>query len=87
MSYKIAIVKKAYKELEALPSKTNAQIVQAIDGLKEEPRPPGCKKLKGEAETIWRIRVGDYRILYFIEDTIRIVEIRRVGHRKDIYNR
>jgi len=85
MSYKIAIVKKAFKELAALPVKVNVQIVEAIDSLKEEPRPNGCKKLKGESEDIWRVRVGDYRILYFIEDTIRIVEIRRIGHRKDIY--
>jgi len=87
MSYKIAIVKKALKELEALPVNTNKQIVAAIDNLKEEPRPPGCKKLKGESEYIWRIRVGNYRVLYFIEDTVKIVEVRRIGHRKDIYDR
>ncbi|MGZ3777536.1 MAG: type II toxin-antitoxin system RelE family toxin [Mucilaginibacter sp.] len=87
MSYKVAIAKKAFKELAALPVKVNAQIVEAIDDLKENPRPTGCKKLKGESEDIWRIRVGDYRILYFIDDPIRIVEIRRIGHRKDIYNR
>jgi mRNA interferase RelE/StbE len=87
MSYKIAIAKKAFKELAALPAKINVQIVKAVDDLKEEPRPPGCKKLKGESENIWRIRVGDYRILYFIEDIIRIIEIRRIGHRKDIYNK
>jgi mRNA interferase RelE/StbE len=87
MSYKIAIVKKAFKELAALPAKTNEQIVKAIDDLKEEPRPAGCKKLKGESENIWRIRVGDYRVLYFIDDTIKIVEIRKIGDRKDIYNK
>jgi mRNA interferase RelE/StbE len=87
MSYKIAIVKKALKELEALPVNTNKQIVAAIDELKEEPRPPGCKKLKGESEYLWRIRVGNYCVLYFIEDTIKIVEVRKIGHRKDIYDR
>jgi len=87
MSYKIAIARKAFKELAALPLKVNVQIVEAIDDLKENPRPTGCKKLKGESEDIWRIRVGDYRILYFVEDTIRIVEIRRIGHRKDVYNK
>jgi len=86
MSYKIRIVKKAFKELSSLPKRVNGQIVQAIDELKEDPRPHGCKKLKGESEYLWRIRVGDYRIIYFIEDTIRIVEIRRVGHRRDIYD-
>jgi len=87
MSYKVAIVKKAFKELASLPVKVNTQIVEAIDNLKDEPRPPGCKKLKGESEDIWRIRVGDYRILYLIDDTIRIVEVRRIGHRRDIYNK
>jgi mRNA interferase RelE/StbE len=87
MSYKIAIAKKAFKELAALPAKNNTQIVEAIDNLKEDPRPAGCKKLKGQSEDIWRIRIGDYRVLYFIDDTIRIVEIRRIGHRKDIYSK
>lgn len=45
----------------------------------------GEKKLEGKKEEIWRIRVGDYRIIYLIEDTIKIVEIRKIGHRKDIY--
>lgn len=85
MSYQIAIVKKAFKELSALSRKINEQVVDAIDGLKEEPRPVGCKKLKGESENIWRIRVGDYRILYFIDDMVKIVEIRRIGNRKDVY--
>lgn len=87
MSYKIAIAKKAFKELATLPVRANLQIVEAIDHLKENPRPVGCKKLKGESEDIWRIRVGDYRVLYCIDDIIRIVEIRRIGHRKDIYDR
>ncbi|HVS93948.1 MAG TPA: type II toxin-antitoxin system RelE/ParE family toxin [Mucilaginibacter sp.] len=87
MSYEIVIAKKAFKELAAIPVKINTQIVEAIDDLKEDPRPTGCKKLKGQSEDIWRIRVGDYRILYFINDTIHIVEIRRIGHRKDIYNK
>lgn len=87
MSYGIAISKRAFKELAALPAKINIQIVKAIDDLKEDPRPAGCKKLKGESEYLWRIRVWDYRVLYFIDDTIRIVEIRRIGHRKDIYGK
>ena len=85
MSYQIIIRKKAVKELEALPKKTNENIVQAIDSLTENPRPNGCKKLKGEEETLWRIRVGNYRIIYSIEDSIRIIDIRRIGHRRDIY--
>lgn len=56
----------------------------AIDELAIEPRPEGSKKLKSSDENLWRIRIGDYRVLYIIEDTIKVVEIRKIGHRKDI---
>ncbi|MGB3948795.1 MAG: type II toxin-antitoxin system RelE/ParE family toxin [Bacteroidia bacterium] len=85
MSYIVTIRKQALKELEHLPKKDTLQITTAIDELSLNPRPNGCKKLKGESEYIWRIRVGNYRVLYTIEDQIKIVEIRKVGHRKDIY--
>jgi len=85
MTYIITIRKQAIKELEQLPKKDNQQISKAIDGLSVEPRPNGSKKLKGESEYIWRIRVGNYRVLYTIEDKIKIVEVRKVGHRKNIY--
>jgi len=85
LSYQIIIRKKAFKELEILPKKTTEKITQAIDSLSENPRPTGCKKLKGEEEYLWRIRVGDYRIIYSIEDSIKIIDIRRIGHRRDIY--
>jgi len=85
LSYQITIRKKALKELELLPKKTNEKIVLVIDALSENPRPQGCKKLKGEEEYLWRIRVGDYRIIYTIEDSIKIIDIRRIGHRRNIY--
>ncbi|MBX2901698.1 MAG: type II toxin-antitoxin system RelE/ParE family toxin [Cyclobacteriaceae bacterium] len=56
-----------------------------LKNLEEDPRPIGCKKLKGE-QNIWRIRIGDYRVLYTIDEVVRIVDIRSVGHRKDIYD-
>jgi mRNA interferase RelE/StbE len=61
------------------------RIYKAIAALGTDPRPPGCKKLKGAHSISWRIRVGAYRIIYVIDDGIRIVEVREVGHRKDIY--
>ncbi len=61
------------------------KISAAIDGLSEIPRPVGGKKLRGEMEYLWRIRVGDYRIIYLIEDKIKIVEIRKIGNRRDVY--
>jgi mRNA interferase RelE/StbE len=56
-----------------------------LRALATDPRPVGCKKLKGKREFLWRIRVGDYRVIYDIQDKIRVVEIREVGDRKDIY--
>jgi mRNA interferase RelE/StbE len=85
MSYKITIKKSALKEIQELPKPSILKITTAIDALSQNPRPVGCKKLKGEEEYIWRIRVGDYRVLYAIEDVIKIVDLRKVGHRKDIY--
>lgn len=84
--YHIIIDKQALKELEHLPKKDNLKITQSIDKLAVNPRPAGCKKLKGEHEYMWRIRVGNYRVLYSIDDGVRIVEIGKVGHRKDIYD-
>ena len=85
MSYSITIKKSAVKEMELLPKKILQSINTSIYLLAENPRPPGCKKLKGAKGNFWRIRVGDYRVLYSIEDEIRIVDIYKVGHRRDIY--
>ncbi|MBS1681083.1 MAG: type II toxin-antitoxin system RelE/ParE family toxin [Bacteroidetes bacterium] len=83
--YIITFKKSAEKELFRLPNQIIKRISYAIDGLSENPRPLGAKKLEGQKESLWRIRIGDYRIIYFVEDVIKIVEIRKVGHRKDIY--
>ena len=83
--YAIRFKKSAEKELERLPAKIIRRISAAIDGLSENPRPPGSKKLEGQKESLWRIRIGDYRVIYLVSDIIKIVEIRRIGHRKDIY--
>ncbi|HAC25390.1 MAG TPA: type II toxin-antitoxin system mRNA interferase toxin, RelE/StbE family [Cytophagales bacterium] len=83
--YQILFKKSAEKELERLPKSAVKRISRAVDDLAENPRPPGSKKLEGQRESLWRIRVGDFQIIYFVEDVIRIVEIRRIGHRKDIY--
>ena len=82
-SYKIQVKKSAAKEINALPRRDAARVVDKIAALAEEPRPSGCKKLSGEEK--YRIRSGDYRILYKIEDAIVTVYIVKVGHRKDIY--
>ncbi|MBL7718682.1 MAG: type II toxin-antitoxin system RelE/ParE family toxin [Flavipsychrobacter sp.] len=63
------------------------RIASEIDSLSDNPRPDGCKKLKGGQTDLWRIRVGNYRVVYRIDDTIYIVNVQRVGHRKDIYEK
>ena len=83
--YKITVRKTANKELHNLPSKIIPIITQAIFSLADHPRPQGCKKLKGTYEDLWRIRIGDYRVIYAIEDIIKIIDIQKIGHRKDIY--
>lgn len=82
--YKVIVSKTASRELADLPSQAVNRIVPAIKKLGEDPRPAGCKKLKG-GQDAWRIRIGDYRVIYIIDDVIRIVDVRSVGHRKDIY--
>lgn len=82
--YKVIASKSAQKELLKLRQQANDRIIPAILKLSEEPRPPSAKKLKGGAD-LWRIRVGDYRVIYSVDDKILIVDVRKVGHRKDIY--
>ncbi len=81
--YRIEVKRSAQKELAQISPPYNKRIIEAIDTLATDPRPAGVKKLKGEEA--YRIRVADYRIVYTIQDTIKIVEIQRIGHRKDIY--
>ncbi len=83
--YKIVVSKSVSKELVKLPIGINNKIIPAIKLLAGNPRPKGSKKLKGMNST-WRIRIGDYRIIYIIDDVVLIVDIRKVGHRKDIYD-
>ncbi|MBS1623264.1 MAG: type II toxin-antitoxin system RelE/ParE family toxin [Bacteroidetes bacterium] len=84
-AYKIVISKKVGKEIIGLPKAAVKNITEVIDQLASDPRPKGGKKLKGTDEELWRVRAGDYRVIYSIEDVLKIVEIRRVRHRKDVY--
>lgn len=83
MKYTILIERYAQKQIMKLGKKAIPVIKAAIAGLGDNPRPYGYKKLKGEEA--YRIRVGDYRIIYEINDDIIIVTVVSVGHRKDIY--
>ena len=85
--YQVVFSKVAAKELRQLPNEEIKRVYAKSKELETNPRPLGCKKLIGEKEDLWRIRVGDYRIIYTINETISIVDIRRIGHRRDIYNK
>lgn len=82
MLYSITIKKSAVKELEHLPGNIIKKVTQQIQHLAHSPRPPGSKKLQGASENLWRIRIGNYRVVYLIEDIIKIIDIRKIGHRK-----
>lgn len=81
--YKVFIKKSAAKELEEIPKRDLKKIVEKIAALADDPRPPGAEKLS--AQERYRIRQGDYRIVYAIEDTILTVWVVRVGHRREVY--
>jgi mRNA interferase RelE/StbE len=83
--YKIIFDKSAEKDLDKLSGEVVRRIVKVIDKLSDEPRPVGVKKLKASDEEPYRVRSGDYRIVYAIAEEIKIVNVRRVRHRKDIY--
>jgi mRNA interferase RelE/StbE len=84
VSYKVIVLRKAQKNLEAIPSPAFDQIEAKLLALAENPRPHGCKKLR-DRERAWRIRSGDYRIVYDIDDSTSIVTVVRIGHRREIY--
>lgn len=79
-SYRVVLTVSAAKELKALSGRLNARIVPRLESLAANPRPSGCKKLKG-GHNEWRIRVGDYRVVYTIDDAMLLVEVTRIRHR------
>ena len=84
LQYEVLLSTSARKQINKLPSKTADNLLKAIDTLTLNPHPLGCKKLKGY-ENSWRIRRGDYRIIYEVEDKVLRILIIGLGHRKDIY--
>ncbi len=83
MPYTVKLKKSAEKELDYLPTRIHDKIINLLLSLKENPFPRNSKKLHGREG--WRIRVGDYRILYIIDESDRIIEVISVAHRKDVY--
>lgn len=83
MSYEVRLSNRAEKQLIRLPKESYERILTALLALEKDPRPRGSRKLKGQSG--YRLRVGDYRSIYEIDDAMRVVTIIRVGHRRDIY--
>jgi mRNA interferase RelE/StbE len=84
--YEIVLAGAARRQLEKLPGAVLAQIDAAILRLADDPRPRGCRKLAARDDR-WRIRVGDYRIIYVVDDEDRVVIIAEVGGRDDVYRK
>lgn len=83
-SYTISLASSAERDLRKLDRQAVPRIAAAIDALAGDPRPKGCRKLAGSVQT-YRIRVGDHRVIYSVDDGSREVVVQRVRHRKDAY--
>ena len=83
MRFQIEILRSAQKSLSRIQSQDQDRITEAIRSLADEPRPHGCKKLSGR--DAWRIRIGNYRVIYEIRESKLVVLIVDIGHRRDIY--
>jgi mRNA interferase RelE/StbE len=82
--YRVLLERTAEKDLSRLSAETHDRVIAAIRSLATNPRPAGSRKLTG-SKSDWRIRVGDYRVIYEIADEIRIVRVNRVRHRGEVY--
>ena len=86
MTYEVRLAPAAVRQLRTLDSPGRRRVQAAIDLLAEEPRPPGARQLVGGAGE-WRVRTGDFRIIYDIRDGELLVLVIKVGHRRDVYER
>lgn len=82
--HEIHIERRAERDLKRLPAGEFDRIIRAIRSLAKEPRPTGCRKIEGSKRD-WRIRIGDYRVVYEIDDSAQAVRVMRVRHRSEVY--
>ena len=83
MKYSVLLSRSARKQLERFSGDTEKRILAKLTELESNPRPSGCKKLKNR--DAWRVRIGDYRVIYEIHDKILRVIVVTVGHRREVY--
>ncbi len=84
-TYDIVFSEGAVKDLKVIPQKEQLKILDKIEQLADNPFPKGCVKIKASNDSLWRFRQGNYRVLYNIESEIKVIDIRRIGHRKNVY--
>ena len=84
MTYQVEITPVAKRQIKKLIAPIQLAIVERLEQLAEDPRPPGVLKMQGE-ESLYRIRVGDYRIIYEIQDQTLLIAVVKIGHRGDVY--
>jgi mRNA interferase RelE/StbE len=82
--YSLEIKQSEQKESDALDDRLFARIDRKILALSDNPRPSGCKKLRGYKD-LWRMRVGDWRVVYIVNDDAKIAVVTRIAHRRDVY--
>ena len=82
--YTITFARSARKELERLPGELAARLLEKVGALARDPRPGGTSKLRGQKQ-LWRLRVGDYRVVYAINDKAKAVDVSIVRHRREVY--
>lgn len=85
MTYRIDVLPAAVRAIRKLPPEAKRRIQAVIEVLAEEPRPPAAKKLTARPE--WRVRTGDYRVLYRIEDEVLTIVVVHAGHRRNVYEK
>ena len=86
MNYEIVFSEGAVKDLKQIPTKDQLIIIDKIELLSSNPFPRGHKRIKIPNDNFWRIRQGNYRILYSVETEVKIIDVRRIGHRRNIYD-
>jgi mRNA interferase RelE/StbE len=82
--YEVRIAKRAAKSLVSVERRDQQRIRAAIELLAEDPRPPACVAMRGE-HSVYRVRVGDYRIVYEVRDEVLLIQVVRIGHRREVY--
>jgi mRNA interferase RelE/StbE len=84
LGYTIQFKPAALRQLEKLPRNLQKRIASRIEALHDDPFPSGCKKLFGESDT-WRVRIGNYRVIYRVHRDVLLILVITIGHRRDVY--